>query len=417
MTDQEFVTDLVAVREAFKDAKNRDLNLSDKVLNGFIERAGDKWDEMDEEQTIKFLLDCEKEVSKVSIADPGISRLVAKMDGHFHEVLREQVEITVKGKTTAVEVYAQMKRIYTADEMDAFAYPGSNKDEMPAVVGNFSYKMDKVVRKDNTGKDITTVWCNDFADSTPEGKEYNSDIDDVGKEKKASGSVARFKGWSKADLNSLLSEATARRNALRSMFKRAIKLHHHLRAIDNMPKVGVKFSRAKTGKFITIPEDYGTGKDGTRPIKATLAPKCLWMWPADAPEDGRDFSVTQVLAFDIGAAINAGGSMADLVATAGRDTPPPEGVDGEGDGADMEPDAAQAVFSQAINWLNKTDNRANLRRIVADKKNSDRKDWIENIGDLFHLIAPEYERVKAIYTAIKQNKVEEEEEQAEKTAA
>ena len=413
MTDTTFVTDLAAVREAFKDAKKRDINLSDVVLNAFIERAGDKWDEMDEDENIKFILECEKEAAKVSVADPGISRLVAKMDGHFHEVLKEQVEITIKGKTTAVQLYAQMRRIYTADEMDAFAYPGSSKDDMPATVGNFSYRMDKVVRKDNTGKDITTIWCNDFADSTPEGKEYNTDIDDVGKEKKASGSVARFKGYSKADLASILSEATTRRNALRSMFKRAIKLHHHLRAIGIMPKVGLKFSKAKGSKYIVIPENYGTGTDGTRPIKATLAPKCLWMWPADAPEDGRDFSVTQILALDIGAAIAAGGSMADLVATSNRDTEPPEGVEGEGDGADMEPDAAQAVFSQAINWLNKADNRANLRRIMADKKNTDRKDWIENIGDLFHLVSTEYTKVEAAYKAIKENKMDEAEQEAE----
>jgi len=201
------------------------------------------------------------------------------------------------------------------------------------------------------------------------------------------------------------------------MVKRAISLHHALVQLDGMPKVSYTWQKpVHSDKLIVIPETFGTGEHGTRPTRCTTGAKTFWIFPSDDPSEGREFSVTQLINMDFAAAKLAGGTMADLVATIGKGSDTGE-VDTDGDGTDMPIDAAQAVFSQAINWFSKKENLANYRRIVADKKNADRNDWIENIGDLYLMLQPEFERVKMAYNAIKANKTDEAEGEAEKAVA
>jgi hypothetical protein len=406
----EFQNDVTAIREAFEETEKRVLKLSDTLLDMIVTNCKD-WDDMDEEQTMKFLKNAETEAAKVSVTDPGITALIGKMDDQFHAQVAHDVKAIVDSKNTAISMYSQFKRIYTLDEMNAFPVPNTDKDD---VIGN--QKPDKIKTKDQTGKEVTTVWTNDFVSAMPEGKASEATIDEVKKERASPGSTS-LKGRSKKDLAAILSAATQERNALRSMVKRSIALHHALQSIEELPKVGLSWQKpAHSDKLTLVPEHFGEGDMGSRPIKVTTGPKPFWLYPTDDPSDGREFSVTQLINFDVPAARAAGGSMADLVATIGKGSDD-NGGDTDGDGTDLPIDAAQAVFSQSINWLSKKENLANLRRTLADKKNPDRKDWVENIGDLFHLLSPEYEKIKMAYQAIKADKLDEGEEEATKRVA
>lgn len=395
---------LSIIRDAFQDAKDRDLRLSDELLVAVIKRAGKTWTEFtdneDSDGAIAFLEKAETTAAQVSITDPGISALVKKMDTAFHDAIKDDVEAVVKGKTTAVRTYASFKRIYTLEEMNRMPIPGTEAEQ---VTGN--QRPDKVKTKDQTGKPITVTWSNDFVSAMPEGKEYEGILDNIAKEVKSPGSVPALKGKSKQSLAALKSDATTRRNALRSMVKKAISLHHQWEAVRGMPLVGFNWIPGTKEKHSAIiPEQFGEGTEGDKPTIVTVAPRSIWMYPANEPANGRDFSVTQFLAFDVPAAIAAGGTMAELVATAGRGSD--DTADGDGDGEDMAEDQAMATMSMVVNYLNKRENVANVLRIIADKKHSDHNDWIENIGDLYVALHPIVRKTRNQYEALKETKLE-----------
>lgn len=401
----ETIIDVVAIREAFEDERGRTLMLSDEILTAVIKRAGAKWDAFtendDEEGALKFLEEAEKIASQVSISDPGITALVKKMDTAFHDAIKDDVEAVVKGKTTAVRTYASFKRIYTLEEMNRMPIPGTEAEQ---VTGN--QRPDKVKTKDQTGKPITVTWSNDFVSAMPEGKEYEGILDNIAKEVKSPGSVPALKGKSKQSLAALKSDATTRRNALRSMVKKAISLHHQWEAVRGMPLVGFNWiSGTKEKHSAIIPEQFGEGTEGDKPTIVTVAPRSIWMYPATEQANGRDFSVTQFLAFDVPAAINAGGTMAELVATAGRGATDTDD-DEAGDGEDMTEDQAMANMSQVVNYLNKRENMANVLRILADKKHDEHGDMVELIGDLYSQLYPVARKIRAEYETLKETKME-----------
>jgi hypothetical protein len=380
-----------------------------------IHRYGlEKFDEADEEDQTKFLLTVQSEVAKVSIADPAISNIVNRMDEQFHAEVRDSIDATVKAKATAVSLYAQFKRLYTKDEMNGWPYPGTDKETVPA-----NHSPDKVKKFTKTGQEIVIVWTNDLVSAMPEGKEFETQIENVKTEKKAPGSVPALKGKSKKDMADIVAGATQRRNALRNMVKRSIALHHQLEAVIGMPKIGFTWQKGNFAgiakSVITLPEEYGKGTMGSKPVQVTMGPKPIWLYPSDSPSEGIDFSVTQFLNFDVNAAIQAGGSLADLVATSATGAQEAEGEE-EGDGHDMSIDVAQVTFSQAVNFLNVKENVANLRRILADKKSPDRNDWIELIVDLHLLIEPEAKKCKHAYDLLKNEQLKANENEAEKVA-
>jgi hypothetical protein len=384
----EFVTDLAAVREAFKDETGRDLAVSDKVLNMAIERC-ETWEEMEPEQTIKFLTGLEKQVADVSITDPGITLLVSKIDDQAEEEITACIDAVMKGKTTAVDVYAQFKRIYTREEMNAMPYPNTDKEH---VSGN--QRPDKVKTTDQTGKAITVQWTHDFVSAMGRGKEAENLIADVKKEQKAVGSIPTLKGKGKAELASILSDATARRNALRNMVKRAISLHHQWEAINAMPHLGIQFIKGKQGGTV-IPNEFGEAKG--KPV--TGAPKPIWIYPADDAGNGRDFSVTQVLAMDPAKALNMpeGGTMAELVATAATGADTPEGT------PEATVDDFTAVVPDFATILNKRENMALLLKKVApskDASDSEPDDLLESICSLYLNLKPIYDKNKSRYERI-----------------
>jgi len=185
-------------------------------------------------------------------------------------------------------------------------------------------------------------------------------------------------------LKAYKADVTSRRNALRSMVKRSIELHHQYDAIDAMPSVNIQWIKIKGNsvglKGIEMPEAYGKGKPS---FMVTASPKNIWISPSDNPGEGRDFSVTQLLAFDISAALAAGGTMADLVATASKGSN--DGDEGDGDGAEWDESEAYEGFSKIANFVHKRDNVALVNMILGDKKHPERKEWLENIGEIYHV--------------------------------
>jgi hypothetical protein len=397
--------DVAAIRESFKDTKGRELNLSDAVLENFIVGAGKRWTDLEdaedpEKECCDLLEKAEQEAAKVSVSDPGITALVRKMDETVHAEIAKCIEAVVKGKTTAVDIYAQFRRVFSKDDMDAMPIPNTEAEH----VGE-NQRPDKVKTKDHTGKPITVVWSNDFVSAMPEGKDFEGKLDDISKELKTPGSVPWLKGKGKADIKALQAEFSQKRNALRSMVKRAISLHHQWEAIATMPKIGLRWIRGTKEKGIVIPQDFGDNDFGERPVTVTLSPKPIWIYPKDEPENGREFSVTQFLAFDADMALNGEGqgTMADLVATAGRGTAATESEEGEGTGADMPEDQAQAELSRMVHWFNKRDNVALvLKRIANRKADPEGADLLDNVGTLYLLLKPIYEKNKGAYEALQQ---------------
>lgn len=394
--------EMSALRNTFKEQAGHELILSDEIVNAIYSRV-ENVDDMDDEEIVKLLTNAEQEVAKVAVTDPGISVLVSKIDDTFSAEIAECVGAAMKNKTTAVDVYAQMKRVYTKDEMDAMPVPGTDKDH---VTGN--QKPDKVSTKDQTGKPITKYWWNDFVSATPLGKQYENDIDDVKKEQKTAHSVPRFRGVGKADLASMLATATAQRNALRSMFKRAGSLHHQWEAIGSMPKVKISWikgseKKADGSKACTImPDKFGQAKG--KPVSGS--PKPIWIRPEDDEGGGRDFSVTQVLAFDVPLALKNGGTMADLIDTAktGADTP-------EGDTGPTLEQFIDTVPAFA-ELLNKRENMATLVKKINTKEEGEwspsANDLLESLCSLHLFLKPIYDKNKKRFEELLQEEEEEE---------
>lgn len=278
------------------------------------------------------------------------------------------------------------------------AFPGLEKAKMQP---GDNRKPDIVVTKLKNGDEITTTWTDDFCSTWAPVKVWETDMDDAKKEKKTSGSVPRFKHLNKRELDNILKLATKKRNAFRSMFKRALTLEHQLAAIEMMPKVELKFSeipaKDKVSAFTALPVKYGLGNKLTEAdcIKVTLAPSPLWMFPKGKGEDGKPYSVTQINNMDVAAAIAAGGEMSDLTDTIAKG--PDEEEETEGTGEDAEIDEAFAFVTKAANWFGKASNIANLRRVLANPKADLHDEWLQLVGDLTVALLPTYRRNKAAY--------------------
>lgn len=387
---------VAAIRSFFTETHNRDLKLTDETINGIFN--SEKWDDLSEDEQMELLLKSEGIAQSVMVTDPGISVLANKLDedDKAQEEITACIDATMKAKASAVDVYALFRRIYTKDELDAMPYPGTEAKD----VGE-NQKPDIVKTTDNTGKKITKTWTNDFVSTLRRGKELENKIVDIKKEQKTPGSVPALKGKGSEGLAAELSDATARRNALRNMVKRAISVHHQYEAINAMPLVSIRWIKGKDGQTV-MPDKCGTAKG--RPV--TGAPKPLWMFTtADAGEDGRDFSVTQMLAMDPAKALKAGGTLADLVATAATGADTPEGE------TQLTVDDFVSSVADFSTVLNKRENMALLLTKVAPVKDEDdtsADDLLESICRLYLNLAPIYNKNKSRYEAII-NKDEEEE--------
>ena len=382
---------LSVIRETFEGVKGRSLNMTDEVLVLVLERAGKVWqdfiDNEDEASAIAFLEKAETEAAKQSaaVADIGILALVAKIDDTFEAEITACLDATIKAKVTAVHFYAEMKRVFTKEELDTMPIPGT---EAGHVTGNA--KPDKVKTVDNKGNPITTVWWNDFVSATARGKAFENQIADVAAELKTRHSVKHLANLKVSELEDLKADALSRRNALRNMYKRASGLHHQLEAIKAMPLVGIKWVKSRSDNAIRIPDGFGTGSFD-KAVSATGNAKPLWIWPGDDVEAGGVFSVTQVLNFDIPAAIEAGGTMADLVASGKA-----SGGDNDSDDTTevMTPDKRDTDFIELHAHLKMRDNMAAFRKTLNEPDQDELKD---SVCSLFLLLKPIYLAHQAWY--------------------
>lgn len=380
--EPQFENDVEFIRNFFEgeEGRNRPLKLSDTVLDLVVSNAKG-FEDMDTEDQLKLLEQAESEAAKVGITDPAISSLATKFneDDQANEELTACLEAVRKSKTTAVDMYAQFHRIYTLDELNSFPRPGWDEKDVEGT----NYKPDVVKTKDKvSGNPVTTVWMDDFIFSLSRGKDLATKLDEVKKELKTSGSVPRLAKKGKKELETMKSDLSSQFNALTSMVKRAIDLHHSFEAVQNMPQVQIEWVTVPNDG-INMPSQFGTGKLGKDSVQVTRAPKPLWIYPKGKASDGKGLSVTQLINFNVAEALANGGTMADLFKTLERGG---ENNEGDGDGADWDEDEAYEGLSKLANFLHKRDNVAMVNKILADKKHAERKEWLENIGEIYHVI-------------------------------
>ena len=382
---------LSVIRESFEDIKGRELKMSDKLLAMTISHAGKAWEafsESDEPEkaACDFLEKAEKEVDKVAVVDPGITALVSKIDDVFKAELNTCIEAAMKNKTTAVDMYAQFKRTWTKDELDQMPVPGTEANKGERNVPGTNKLADRRKTNDRAGNPITIVWWNNFcSDMQREGvvTDFESEISDIQLEIKTPGSVKRLANISKMDLKSKLSDATARRNALRSMCKRAGELHHQWEAIKAMPHLDISWIGGNKPNGTIIPKEFGqhTFESGK---KITGSPKPIWINAKGEPASGRDFSVTQVLNFDVAKALAQpnGGNMAELIASGkgGEETP-------EETTEVMTPDKRDTDIIELHAHLKMRDNMAAFRKALNEPDQDELKD---STCSLFLLLKPIY---------------------------
>lgn len=396
-SEEEPAYDAKAIKAAYKEATGKALPIKNDLLVQLLEQHPD-FDDMETEAQIAFLSGLAEQVKGIAVADPAISELVSKIDTEAEQEILSDIDAVIKSQNSSMSMLRVMRRIYTREEILGMAFPGLEKAKMQP---GDNRKPDIVVTKLKNGDEITTTWTDDFCSTWPPVKVWETDMDDAKKEKKTSGSVPRFKHLGKRELDNVLKLATKKRNAFRSMFKRALTLEHQLAAIEMMPAVVLDFSvipaKDKVSGFTAIPIKYGLGNKLSEAdcIKVTLAPSPFWMYPKAAPADGKPFSVTQINNMDVAAAIAAGGEMSDLTDTIAKG--PDEDEETEGTGEDADIDEAFAFVSKAAHWFGKASNVANLRRVLANPKAELHDEWLQLIGELTVAILPTYRRYKAAY--------------------
>lgn len=406
-----------AVFAAFTASQNRDLTLSPELLLDVLNRAGESWDKMGDEEKITFLIKAEGTVQKVAASnvDVGISVLAKKLDSDEHAVkeLAVCVDAIIRNKLNTVVMYADFKRIYTKGELDGMPYPGTDKDTV--WLGN--HKPDIVKTQASTGEEITTTWSNDFVASLKMGKALEDDLDDIKKEQAQQNSSSKYKGWLTQDLQTAKSNIEGRRNALRSVVKRTIELHHQFEGVNGMPLVNIKWVTARAGNdanAIAMPLEFGKDK----PVqKVTASPKNLWITPKDEPENGRLYSVSQLNQFEIATAIKNGGTMAALTATAKKAPKTTAQAAAGGDGSAMNLSESYVATARVANYFGERVNVAAITAILADAKHSDHKDWVQMVGSLWTSIYPLAKRVRAEYEKANETKMEGLDKTAEVQAA
>lgn len=392
--DNDFGYDLDAIRENFEEAKGRKLRVENKYIQLAIDNIPDQfaeWMETEDSDAIFAFIEKVEEASKrVAISDPGISALAKKLneDDQFNEELMACVDAIMKNKTTAVDMYAQLHRVLSKDELDSMPMIGT---ELKDVEGT-NFRPDKVKTKDKvSGVEITTVWSNDFVSALAHVKPWEAELADVTKELASSGSFKKYANTSKAELRALQSTLTGKRNGVRSMLKRAVNLHHNFEAVSGMPLVTIEWIPGTKKAGILIPSKFGVGsfseKEG---FYATNSPKCFWMYPKGAASKGKEYSVTQLINFDVEMALKGegGGTYADLIATLSKGSDEP-GTD-NGDGSKMDIEEAVGTAQRFSNFLDVKDNLANYRRVLADKKRDDHMELLETLEAMYHAIQPLY---------------------------
>lgn len=316
---------LKTIREAFEEDRGHTLKLTDDAISAIVERIGEKeFVEMDGEEQFKLFETAENAFKGIAIADPSITGIVSKFDKEFDAELGACIESVIKSKTSSVDIYGQFKRLFSREELNEIPYPGSDADDVKGT----NYKPDIVEKKAVSGGKIRVVFTDDLVNATPRGKAYQADIDDAGNELKISGSVARLKNAGKQKLRSMIDSATQGRNAMRSMFRRSLQLHHKLDAIDGMPLVQWSWIPGADDKCPVVPKEF----KGSAVQKISRSPKPFWFVPViDGKPDhanGKAFSVSQVIAFNPSKALAMPdhGTLADLVDSAKGEPETPETI-------------------------------------------------------------------------------------------
>lgn len=314
---------LKVIREVFEEDQGHALKLTDDAVSTIVEKIGEKeFMEMDQDKQINLLNTAESAFKGIAVADPSITGIVSKFDKAFDDELAACIESIIKSKTSAVDIYGQFKRVFTREQLNELPYPGSDADDVKGT----NYKPDIVEKKAVSGGKIRVVFTDDLVNATPRGKTYQADIEDAGNELKVSGSVARFKSAGKQKLRDIINNATQGRNAMRSMFRRSIQLHHKLAAIDMMPLVQWSWIPGTDDKCPLVPKEF----KGTATMKVTRSPKPFWFVPViDGKPDnanGKEFSVSQVIAFNPSKAVAMPdkGTLADLIDSAKGEPETPE---------------------------------------------------------------------------------------------
>lgn len=362
--------DLQAIRSAFEEDQGHDLRLTDDAISAIVNKLGgigsDEWESMPDDEKMKLFVKAEDAVKGIQVSDPSINAIVAKMDDLFLKELDECVDATMKAKTTAVDIYAQFRRTMSKTMLDETPFP--DFDEKDVVGTNF--RPDIYEKKTPTGK-VRVVWSNDLVQAMPKGKQYQLDIDEGNKAIKDITSVPRFKEKSKKELKAIVSTATAQRNALRSMVKRALAIHHQFQAVEAMPLVSIEWIRGfDKARCAAIPKEYGKGtEEGS--FLVTLSPKPLWICPiVDGKvqgSEGNDFSITQLLAFDVPKAIKLGGTVSDLKESAKAEPSTPET-------ATFTPEVMDTNVVTTWAMLSQKDNIAALRKRLVAPDNEDTRE-------------------------------------------
>lgn len=403
---EEFAYDIDAIRENFEEAKGRKLKVANKYILLAIENISDQfagWMENEDSEAIfAFIEKVEEAAKKVAVSDPGISAIAAKLneDDAFNEELMACVDAIMKTKTTAVDMYAHLHRVLTRDELDGMPMVGTEEKD---VVGT-NFRPDKVKTKDKvSGVEIVTVWSNDLVSALAHVKPWETELAEVTKELASSGTYKKYANTSKMELRAMQSTLTGKRNGVRSTLKRAINLHHNFEAVSAMPLVTLEWIPGNKKNGILIPNDFGVGdfkeKEG---FYATNSPKCFWMYPKGAASKGKEYSVTQLINFDVELALKGegGGTYADLIATLskGKD----ETDDKSGDGSKMDVEEAIGTFQRFSNFMDIKDNKGAYRKALADKKRDDHMELLETLEAVYHSIAPLWRDYEAELVALKE---------------
>lgn len=375
-------TELVkAWKEAFNDKYERDIRLSDNTIMMVIDRAGKRWDDMDDDGKLSLLEKAEETAKAVMVSDPGLSVLVKKLEADTQAMkeMDDSVDAIMRNKINKVRMYAQFRRIYTKAELDEMPYPGTDKDT--SWLGN--YRPDKVTKPTNAG-DIDTVWSEDFVSTMAKGKFLEDRLDDLKKETVAENSSTYFKGWGMEALDAEKKNLTAQRNGYRALVRGAIEVHHCFEGINGMAQVHIHWSKTKhPEQYIAMPEKCGSANPI---IKVTTSPNLVFICPQDGAsldyENGRTYTGSQLTAFDIHGAIVNGGTLAALKATVKKAAKGAAKSGEDGDGSSMDAEQAYSAFNRVTNYINTTANVAALRLIFADPKAEHHKDYLENVVTL-----------------------------------
>lgn len=353
---------LKAVRDTYSEDKGIDLILTDDVITALIEKT-EGFDDMDGDAQIEVFAKAAEKYKTIAISDPTISGLVKAMDTQFHAELGACIEAVVKGKQSAVDMLGQFKRIWTLEQFKACPYPGAIKAEVEGT----NWSPDITERKAVAGGMIRVVWTDDLAYAMSEGKAYQDTIDECSKELKISGTVARFKNKGKQYIRDELATATQGRNALRQIVRRAIQSHHKLDAISMFPLVKWSWIPGTHEKCSLMPVEY----KGAEVIKITRSPKPLWLEAKDekgnvVPGSGKEYSISQVIAFDTVKARAEGGTVGDLVDSAKAPAETPESL-----GEKMTDETMDTNVVVTFAKLSNTEARAALRTRSLEKGNEE----------------------------------------------